>query len=175
MNDCVGRQLERWRNRVVLSQVTGRLLDIGCGNNRLVRRYGNGVGVDVFDWGDIDLLVNNTADLPFKDGEFETITFVAALNHIPNRNDVVRECCRLLKKGGQCIVTMLPPLLSTVWHKIRGGHDADQGKRGMARGEVYGLKKREIVELLCQNGFMLKKHKRFMFGMNSMLVFQKVY
>ena len=34
------------RIRAVLPRVRGRLLDIGCGTNELVRRYGNGVGVD---------------------------------------------------------------------------------------------------------------------------------
>ncbi len=44
---------------MVLKHVRGRLLDIGCGKNRLARAYrekgGDGIGVDVYDWGNVDL------------------------------------------------------------------------------------------------------------------------
>jgi len=173
MNDFLGKQLEKWRIHVVFPLVQGKLLDIGCGNNRLVRKYGNGIGVDVFNWGDIDLLVSDTSELPFKDEEFDTVTIVAALNHIPNRYAVLKECSRILKRGGQCIITMLPPLLSKVWHRLRGTLDADQRKRGMREGEVYGLTKGEIIDLLSKNGFILIKYSRFMLGINSLFLFQK--
>jgi hypothetical protein len=77
--------LEEERLDAVLPHVHGRLLDIGAGPNTLVRRYGNGVGVDVHDWGGGVMVVENTARLPFSDQTFDTITFVACLNHIPNR------------------------------------------------------------------------------------------
>src|SRR5436190_23591672 len=47
----------------------GRVLDIGCGANNFVRSYGNGIGVDVANWEGCDLVVKDTAKLPFKDGE----------------------------------------------------------------------------------------------------------
>ena len=43
--------LEEERFRVVIPELKGRLLDIGAGPNRLVKQYGDGIGVDVFDWG----------------------------------------------------------------------------------------------------------------------------
>lgn len=39
--------LEEERLNAVLPHVHGRLLDIGAGPNTLVKRYGNGIGVDV--------------------------------------------------------------------------------------------------------------------------------
>ncbi len=42
--------LEDERLRAVLAELRGRVLDIGAGTNRLVRLYGDGVGVDVLDW-----------------------------------------------------------------------------------------------------------------------------
>jgi hypothetical protein len=43
--------LEDERLRAVLPELNGRVLDIGAGNNRLIRLYGNGEGVEVNDWG----------------------------------------------------------------------------------------------------------------------------
>ncbi len=33
----------------IILYIRGELLDIGCGNNRLVHTYGNGIGADVYD------------------------------------------------------------------------------------------------------------------------------
>ena len=92
--DWIGAWLERRRIAAVLPHVRGRLLDIGCGANHLVRGYGNGVGADVYDWGDVDCLVEDSASLPFSDGAFDTISIVAALNHVRNR-EARGECRRL--------------------------------------------------------------------------------
>ena len=46
-NDALGLLLEHRRATAVLPHVRGRLLDVGCGSNQLVRRYGDGMGVDV--------------------------------------------------------------------------------------------------------------------------------
>jgi len=43
--------LEEERLCAVLPYIQGRLLDIGAGPNTLIKRYGNGKGVDVIDWG----------------------------------------------------------------------------------------------------------------------------
>ena len=98
----------------VLPEIRGRLLDIGAGPNTLVKLYGSGTGVDVFDWGGGALVVNDTAALPFPDRSFETIAFVACLNHIPNRQQVLHEAKRLLSPGGRVVMTMINPILGGV-------------------------------------------------------------
>ena len=35
---------------MALKNVKGRALDVGCGANNFIRSYGNGLGVDVFNW-----------------------------------------------------------------------------------------------------------------------------
>src|SRR5260370_2858780 len=69
----------------------GRVLDIGCGAKNFVRSYGNGTRVDIVDWQCCDLVIKDAAKLPFKDGEFDTVSYIACLNHIPNRDDSVKE------------------------------------------------------------------------------------
>ena len=173
MNDIVGKKLEAIRIRAVLPFIRGRLLDIGCGMNRLAKAYGNGIGIDVHDWGSVDYVVENSAILPFADASFDTVTIVAALNHIPNREDVLKECRRLLKSDGRIIVTMITPKISAVWHLLRSPWDADQQDRGMAEGEIYGFTAKQLVGLVRQQGFTLSTRKRFMLWLNSIYVFQK--
>jgi SAM-dependent methyltransferase len=173
MNDYLGKKLNNIRVNNVLPFVNGKLLDVGCGLNKLVRAYNNGIGVDVYDFGDADLLVEDTSNLPFESESFDTITIIAALNHIPNRKDVVRECHRLLKADGQVIITMLSPTISRLWHKIREPWDEDQKVRGMKEGEVFGMSKKEIMTIFSDSSFTLKSHKRFMLFLNSLYVFTK--
>lgn len=163
------------RTAMVLAQVRGRLLDIGCGTNDVVKQYrtrgGEGTGVDVYPWPGLDLLVDNTAQLPFPDQAFGTITFVACLNHIPNRVDVLHEAKRLLEPGGIVLVTNLTPGLSRLWHKW-AFWDADQHERGMAAGEVFGFTHGDLLNLLQKAGFQFVKCQPFSWGLNSLYTFR---
>jgi len=139
------KKLRSWRISAILPYVNGRLLDIGCGTNELVRSYqGIGTGVDVHDWGDVDVLVEDSSSLPFPDGSFETITIIAALNHIPNRTELLHEACRLLSNKGTIILTMIPPNISYVWHKLRRSWDPDQKERTHHQHEICGITQPEL-------------------------------
>jgi len=174
MRDRVGRFAVNWRTRVVIPHIRGRLLDMGCGLNELVRTYsGDGTGVDVYQWGDVDVVVDDAARLPFDDEEFETVTVVAALNHIPNRAEALGEVYRVLRPGGRIIVTMITAPVGRVWHLVRRPWDADQRERGMKRGEVYGLSRGEVHLLLEQAGFRITYEQRFMLGLNLLTVATK--
>jgi SAM-dependent methyltransferase len=171
MKDRLGAFLHDWRLRVVLPEVSGRCLDIGCGANRLVRRHpGGGVGVDVHQWGDVDVVVTDSSRLPFEDGTFDTITIVAALNHIPNRAATLLEARRVVRDDGRLVMTMIPPGISTVWHGLRRRSDADQTERGMKPGEVYGLTRAEVRALLAAAGFTVIAERSFMLGVNRLTV-----
>jgi len=158
----------------ILPYVKGDLLDIGCGTNELVKQFGDGIGVDVFQWGDVNLVVEDTSNLPYKDESFDTVTIIAALNHIPNREDVLREANRLLRKGGIIVITMIPPTISRVWHFLRKPWDADQKERGMAKGEVFGFEPGDIRKMLMDAGFNIILEKRFMFNINMITIGEKI-
>lgn len=151
----------------------GHLLDVGCGDNILVRAHGQGVGVDVVDWGDVDLVVPDVAHLPFADGTFDTITLLAALNHIPDRGPVLAELHRLLRPGGQILVSMIPPPVSWLVHRIRYHLDPDQHQRGLAVGEVWGFWPNDVRRLLRNGGFTLSGTRSCMFGLNRLYIGQK--
>jgi SAM-dependent methyltransferase len=153
--------------------VRGRLLDLGCGRNRLVSGYASfGVGVDVFDWHAGALILRDTARLPFLDRSFDTVAILAALNHIPNRTDVLTEVARVLRDDGRVVLTMITPLLSTVGHRLLWWYGEDWA-RGMAAGEVYGFTPRQVTALMADAGFTLERHTRFLYRLNHLYVFRK--
>lgn len=171
MKDLLGRFLLNWRVRTVLPHIRGYLLDIGCGTNALVKQYsGEGIGVDVHQWGDVDLVIDDTAKLPFECETFDTITIIAALNHIPNRGEVLLEAHRVLKETGRIIVTMIPPKISRTWHFVRKPWDVDQKERGMKSGEVYGLTPKAVHHLLREAGFDILLERTFMLGINHITI-----
>ena len=165
--------LEEERIRAVWPYLQGRLLDIGAGRNRLVQRYGNGVGVDVYDWGGGALVVEDSSRLPFSGESFDTVSFLACLNHIPNREAVLQEAYRVLRPGGRVIVTMIDPVLGWIGHRIFWWYDPDQRERGIAEGEVWGMWPGEVTALLQNAGFTLMLHKRFVYGLNHLFLAEK--
>jgi SAM-dependent methyltransferase len=164
------------RIRVVLSLVSGRILDIGCGSNDLIKRYrergGDGVGVDIYPWPGVDLVVKDTATLPYPDRSFDTITFVACINHIANRKDVLREARRLLRPEGLIVLTNLTPRLSRLWHRW-AFWDEDQHERGMTEGEVWGFSDAELTGLLGDVGFRAAFKQSFSWGLNHVYAFTR--
>jgi ubiquinone/menaquinone biosynthesis C-methylase UbiE len=175
MEDFLGKFLMNWRIKAVLPFIQGSNMDLGCGLNVLSKKYyKNSVGVDVFDWGEVDFLVKDSLKLPFVNSKFYTITIIAALNHIVNRQKVIFECNRVLKKNGRLIITMINPSVGQVWHKLRGTNDLDQKLRKASKGEKYGLTSNEIIQILINSGFKLTKSKRFMLGLNNLYIFKKI-
>lgn len=171
--DRLGDLLYEWRIRAVLPYLSGRVLDIGCGTNALLRRYGSGVGVDVYQFGGADLIVEDTSNLPYADAEFDTVCIVAALNHIPNRIEVLTESRRLLRENGILLVTMIPPEISRFWHWIRSPWDRDQHERGMHEDEVFGFTRAEVRKMLSSTGFVVEEEKSFMLGINTITIARK--
>lgn len=163
------------RHNVVLKHLRGKVLDIGCGENLLVKQYGNGVGIDVFPWKGIDVLVYTT-HLPFADKVFDTITFMASLNHTPKqiRGAVLNEAKRVLRDDGQILITMLTPKISYIGHNyLWGWRDPDIQDRGMKEGEDWGFTEREITNILKECGMRIKAHKKFVYGLNHLYVIHK--
>lgn len=153
---------------MALKHTKGRVLDVGCGANNFVHSYGNGVGVDVAAWKGCDVVIKDAAKLPFKANSFDTVSFLACLNHIPNRNDAVKEAARVLNKDGRIIVTMITPRLGRFIHWLRFRNDPDHQERHIDHAhELMGMGHEHVKSILCDAGFTKIKHKRFVFGLNN--------
>lgn len=162
--------------RVIISlkNAHGKLLDIGCGANNFVKSYGNGTGVDVANWDGVDVVVKDTSKLPFKDASYDTVSYLACLNHIPNRDDAVIEAYRVTKKGGTIIITMITPLLGKFIHWWRFKNDPDHQERHLDHEhELMGMSPGHIKSIVEKAGFVGLKRKRFVFGLNNIYTAHK--
>ena len=160
------------RMDMVRKYCTGRLLDIGCGGNELVKEYGQGTGVDVHNWEGVDLVVEDTSNLPFKDKEFDTVSFVTSLHHIPYREKALEEAHRLLKDDGVLLITMIQRRLGALRH-MTAWWDRDLVKRGMKEGEVDGIDKKDVIKLVNDAGFDVIRIELFCLGLNRLYVCKK--
>jgi SAM-dependent methyltransferase len=161
------------RISVCLPYCRGRLLDVGCGDNLLVHKYGNGIGVDVWAWKGVDVCVD-TCHLPFDDEAFDTITFLASLNHIPQRVAVLQECYRLLKPTGRLLISMIGPVVGWINHRMLvGWWDPDIHERGVLAGEVWGISQHEVRKTIEAGGFTLDHEFPFFYHINRLYIARK--
>ena len=158
----------------VCREVSGYCLDIGCGrHNTFIKKYlkNNGLGIDVYPYKGLkkENIVKDLSKLPFKSNNFDTITFIANVNHIPRkmRKAELKEAFRCLKPNGKIIVTMGNPIAEVLVHKLvylydklfKTSFDVDT-ERGM-EDEDYYLKDIEITNLLTRAGFNKIEKKYF--------------
>ena len=161
--DPIGRCLSHWRNREVKREVIGNLLDIACGDNRLVRSYrGSGKGIDIQAFQNVDLVVNDFSKIPFPDQSFDTVTIVASLNYFPNATNVLTEIRRILADPCRLIITMPNSSLIKYWLKIRD-----------PKAHRLFMPQSEIVKVIVNSGFKILDSKRFMLGFNRLYVCTK--
>jgi SAM-dependent methyltransferase len=178
------RETERFD--YVAREVTGYCLDVGCGrNNRFVTEFlgGHGRGIDVYPYEGLtgEHVVEDITRFPFADETFDTVTFIANICHIPEhlRDVELAEAHRVLRPGGNIVVTMGHPLAEFLVHRVvwvhgkllGHGYDMDS-ERGMEEGESEYISDTEIVERVARAGFrdLQKKHFLTQWGLNHLFV-----
>jgi ubiquinone/menaquinone biosynthesis C-methylase UbiE len=174
------------RYEYVSGYVKGRCLDVGCGpHNRFVKNSlnGAGVGIDVYKYDGLDdeNIVEDISRFPFPDATFESVTFIANINHVPKqlRDAELAEAFRVLKPGGNIIVTMGRPIVEILVHQLvaisdwlfRTNFDLDN-ERGMAEDEDYYVTPEEIYERLAKAGFTNLQRRLFwtQWGLNQLFI-----
>lgn len=93
---------------------TGKLLDLGCGKVPLYIAYKDYVSDTVcVDWENtlhrneqLDFVCDLTKDLPFEDGEFDTIILSDVLEHMPEPDNLCKEIYRILSENGKLIMNV---------------------------------------------------------------------
>jgi SAM-dependent methyltransferase len=161
--DLLGRLLSQWRNAVVAGAVRPPFLDLACGDNRLARSIDGGVGADILDHGQADLIVQGFDRLPFPSTSFRTITIVASLTYINDVRAVLGECSRILRPDGILVVTLLNPVISKIWHRFREPWASNPG-----------FPPSRLADLCEAVGLRVSGRSRFMLGMNHLYVIGKV-
>jgi len=173
------------RLAVVLPELRGRCLDIGAGDNTLVRLYTQmseklgiarglavgSVGVDIVDWGGGCQIIKSSEQLPFPDASFDTVSFIACLNHIPERAAALVEARRVLRPGGRIVITMIGRFTGKLGHAI--WWYSEDKHREVDEHEEMGLNQREVLALLAQAGFKMPFIKRFVYRLNYLYIAQR--
>lgn len=159
---------------MALKHAKGKVLDIGCGSNTFVRSHGEGTGVDVAPWKGCDVVVEDAAKLPFENDAYDTVSYLACLNHIPNRDDVVKEGFRVTKPGGRVLVTMIPPRLGSFIHWLRERNDPDHKQRHIDHAhELMGMSRQHVTRILKDAGYTDIRSRAFVFGLNRIFIADK--
>lgn len=162
--DIIGRYLSKWRNNKVSKEIRQPFLDIACGDNILKRMIDRGIGfgIDIKNYGDVDVLVKNYNELPFKAQSFNSVAIVASLNYFEDPQKVLSETNRILKHGGILILTQIDPLVGTLWHKLREPW-----------AKYPGFSFYQLQILMKETDFVFLKKSYFMFGLNKLYLFYK--
>ncbi|MEO6884440.1 MAG: methyltransferase domain-containing protein [Bacteroidia bacterium] len=171
-------------------EVKGHCLDVGCGKHNLfINDYlqGKGIGIDVYKYDGLtdEHIVNDITHFPYENNTFESVTFIANINHVPRpKRDVeLAEAYRCLKTGGNIIITMGNPLAEILVHKVVfvygklfGAHHDMDTERGMEEGEEYYLTDTEIISRMKMAGFknIEKKYFATQWALNALFVGTKI-
>ncbi|MFH1590436.1 MAG: class I SAM-dependent methyltransferase [archaeon] len=116
------------------------VLDVGCGSGgvsfEIIRTAGfkRYVGVDFNDDAiksanarnkrkDVKFIASHAEKLPFKDGEFDSLLLSDVLDHCYDYKSCLKEARRVLRNGGQALVTVenkhsLWPIVEAVWDRF---------------------------------------------------------
>jgi SAM-dependent methyltransferase len=126
------------------SQVTGNVLDFGCGSKPYESIFKNAqsyVGIEIKDicldkeYNKADCFYEGDV-LPFSSDSFDSIVSFEVFEHVPNINKMFVELRRVLKPGGKLLFTM-----PFAWDEHEIPHD-------YVRYTKYG-----ITKILEENGF----------------------
>ncbi len=161
--DRIGQFLAKQRNMAALKHIKGLLIDLGAGDGLLLKSYsGKGIGVDISDYGDTDVLLENFNHLPFDDGYADTVTIVGSLNYFEQPVQVLKEVKRILKDDGQLVITMPNVLIMKVWHKFR---------EPWAHKSGYSYEK--IKTMMRLAGLTIEKRQAFLGFLNYVYIIKK--
>jgi len=138
----------------------GRLLDVACGNGRLLKMlqhkntfdgYGTDISHDMIkvasrDIPDMTFMTASCDRLPFDNSFFDVITVCAAFHHFPDIDAFAKEAKRVLKPNGSLYIADVyySPLLRILINPFIRFHPS---------GDVRLYSPKEIKNLLQKFGF----------------------
>jgi ubiquinone/menaquinone biosynthesis C-methylase UbiE len=184
--DWAGTRMNFWEELAsfTLPHLTGRLLDIGCGNARffrVVEKKGDILysGCDISEklleeaqkyHPEIPLTASSATSLPYKDSSFDCAVSFAVLHHIPGNKEQKKffeEAARVLVSGGIFIVSVwnirkTRKELSRAGLTFEGenlgeGHTLMNFSQHKTARYVYGFTEEELKNLIKESPFTLEE------------------
>lgn len=142
------------------------LLDIGTADGLMLNRISEEipiqllVGIDFSfsllkknESNHLRLLNANAIDLPFRDEIFDAVIAIAVIEHIHDGDSMLKECHRVLRKGGVCVLTTPDPFFDKI--AILLGQESKEE-------HVNPLNLNGLKSLLSRNGFRVLEATKFM-------------
>ena len=177
------RLFQEWRFRAIQRYIRpgARVLDIGCGDGALFRRFPDrireGIGIDAdlrepVEGGAYRLLPGMFPDdLPTSLGGFDVITMLAVLEHIPpgRQPHLAHRCTSLLTSGGRVILTVPSPKVDHILHGLKHLPFLYEGR---SLEQHYGFDPNQTPRLFPSLRLLVAR--RFEFGLNHLFVFERV-
>lgn len=116
-NDCFEKNIKF---------IKGRVIDLGCGSAPykldILKVADEYIGVDweygLHDQSAVDMFADLTKPLSFPDEYADTVVSFQVMEHLPEPEFFLKECCRILKRGGGLFLTV--PFM---WHLHETPHD----------------------------------------------------
>lgn len=150
------------------SLISGKTLDVGSGSKPYIKHFKNVteyIGMDIEQSGHkhqreyIDIFYDGET-FPFADNEIDSLVFFEVLEHVFNPDRFLSEITRVVKKDGQCLVT-----IPFIWGEHEQPYD-------YARYSSFGLK-----HLFNKHGLEIVEHKKYLtdFRMIFLLINSYVY
>jgi SAM-dependent methyltransferase len=149
------------------------ILDVGCGEGVLThkwaQRLGDGriVGIDLDDEGlkaewekrqrpNLEYRVQEATALPFEDGEFELVSAIEVLEHVPEPSSTIAEMARVSNKWLLVSVPREP-----LWRGLNMARGAYLKDLGNTPGHVNHWSKRAFVRELSRVGEVVETRSPF--------------
>ena len=149
------------------------LLDVGCGEGVLVHAWaeaiapGRVVGIDLEEpsiqggWSErqapnLEYRVMKAQDLPFVDGEFDVVTAIEVLEHVPDPAHTIAEMARVAQRHLLVSVPREP-----LWRGLNLARGAYVKQLGNTPGHVNHWSKRSFAKLLSRHGEIVEARSPF--------------
>jgi SAM-dependent methyltransferase len=83
------------------------IVDVGCGHRPYADLFGNArlIGIDLDALGSSPDVIADALHLPLRDGCADLVFSSQVLEHVPDPQRMIAQCCRLLAPGGVLLVT----------------------------------------------------------------------
>lgn len=114
-----------------------RVLDVGCGDGRLVSLYAapevvcvdsSAAAVEATAARGLDARLADATGLPFQDGTFDVVTANHVLYHLPDPEAAIAEIARVLRPGGRFLgIYGTPRHLHELFGESRESFDSENG------------------------------------------------
>ena len=109
----------------------GRYLDIGCGTGDMVAAMAKlgmeAEGVEPSEFAaakarkaGLNVTCAMLHDAKYPDSRFDSVSMFHVLEHVPDPVDIIRECKRILKPGGELVVGV--PNFDSMFHELLGAN-----------------------------------------------------